>query len=494
MRSWHRRSAALAVFIALAALPPCAAQNQPADSRETWMGVYLGDQKIGYLKMAFARTQYAGQDVYRVDNAFHTKVRMSGAGLEQDVSTRVYFNLKMGPVFEELTMASGGTTTRVEAVYKPGVVQCKLISQGTASPKDLPIPAGVSLVGDSNLYCLADKSLRLGDRFTFSYFNSLALAIETLSAEVLREEKLDIKGTIYNTLVVKSVTPMGEVTAWKEPNGDVVKMVGLMGMTMIRETKEEAMGVQPNGIEQPPADLALLTSVKANIDLPRPERIRQLTVSIIGIGDPKLMINDNRQKVTASHKEGRTAADFVITAKNPNWKHSARLPIKLRSLQAFLTEEPYIQCTNPRITKQARLIVGAERRSIYAAGKIRKWVYGNMRKQGDMGIVRSALDVLNSKSGMCRDYAALYTALARAAGIPTRLVAGLVFHNGSFYYHAWGESFTGEWIPFDATLPGDFVDATHIKLTQGDATSMFEIAKVIGGLSAEISDYKYLEK
>ena len=47
---------------------------------------------------------------------------------------------------------------------------------------------------------------------------------------------------------------------------------------------------------------------------------------------------------------------------------------------------------------------------------------------------------------------------------------------------------------FRRTLGSDFVDATHVKLTQGDATSMFEIARVIGDLKAQILDYKYLEK
>jgi hypothetical protein len=113
-----------------------------------------------------------------------------------------------------------------------------------------------------------------------------------------------------------------------------------------------------------------------------------------------------------------------------------------------------------------------------------------MVPRADSGVPRSAVDILNKPSGVCRDYAILYTALARAAGIPTRLVAGLVYMNGSFYYHAWAESFVGEWVPFDATLSTDFVDATHIKLTEGHATSMFVMAQIIGKLKAEVIEYK----
>ncbi len=92
--------------------------------------------------------------------------------------------------------------------------------------------------------------------------------------------------------------------------------------------------------------------------------------------------------------------------------------------------------------------------------------------------------------GVCRDYAILFAALARNRGIPAKVVAGLTCVDGSFYYHAWVECFVGEWVPFDATLPTDFVDATHIKLAEGDATSMFGMAKVIGSLKAKIISYE----
>jgi hypothetical protein len=234
--------------------------------------------------------------------------------------------------------------------------------------------------------------------------------------------------------------------------------------------------------------------VKADTDVAKPGQVSRLKLSLVGLADKKLVIGDARQKATWSQKDGLGSADYVITAQRPNGKASMVMPFRTADLQPYLAEAPYIQSDDPSIEKQAAAIVGKEKRAFYAASKIRKWVHDSMRLQADMGVVRSAVDVMKNKAGVCRDYAILYTALARAAGIPTKVVAGLVFFDGSFYYHAWAESYTGEWTPFDATLATDFVDATHIKLTQGDATSMFEIAKVIGGLKAQIIDYEYLEK
>ncbi|MDO8682814.1 MAG: transglutaminase-like domain-containing protein, partial [Armatimonadota bacterium] len=244
----------------------------------------------------------------------------------------------------------------------------------------------------------------------------------------------------------------------------------------------------------PAGDFAVLTSMKADVDLPLPRRIKSLKLRVTGIPDQKLAVSDVRQKATWIKTSDKPTVDYAIIAVKPDGKKSAKLPLRAVSLKPFLAEAPYIQCNHPDIKKQARLIVGKETNAFKAANKIRAWVQANMRAQADIGIVRSSLDVLNNRVGVCRDYAILYAALARAAGIPTRIVTGLVFTNGSFYYHVWAESYTGVWTPFDATLNTDFVDATHIKMAQGDATSMFEVSKAIGGLKAHIIDYKHLEK
>lgn len=463
----------------------------PASDRVTWMGVYVSDQKIGYLKMAVRKTTYDGKDALALENTVHTKLKMLGAEMQQDVKTMVYTDLQMKPIHEDFEMSSGGRTTRVEAAFQRDVVKCKVISEGTTTDKSVTIPPGANLMGDSTLYGTGSKKLAVGDKASFYYFNPLSLTIDAVNTEVLRTEKVTLKDKTYDTFVVKNATTMGDVTSWQEDNGDVVKMVALMGMMMVRETEDEALAAETG--YRPPSDFAVLTSVKADTDLSKPGQVSRLKLSLVGVGDKTLVISDPRQKATWSEKDGQGTADYTITAKQPNGKASLLMPFRNADLQPYLSEVPYIQSTDPAITRQAAEIVGNEKRAFYAASKIRKWVHEHMHMKADMGVVRSAVDVLNNKSGVCRDYAILYTALARAAGIPTRLVAGLVFFDGSFYYHAWAESYTGEWTPFDATLATDFVDATHIKMTQGDATSMFEIAKVIGGIKAQIVEYQYLE-
>ena len=166
------------------------------------------------------------------------------------------------------------------------------------------------------------------------------------------------------------------------------------------------------------------------------------------------------------------------------------MPIVGSRFTRYVGSTPYLDCDVTAVKDTADKIVGNEKNAYTACSKIRKWVHANMTTRADIGITRAASDVLKSKVGVCRDYAILFAALARSAGVPAKVVSGLIYTDKAFYYHAWVECYVGEWVPFDATMDSDFVDATHIKLVGGDATSMFGLAKVIGTLKVDVKDFE----
>ena len=73
----------------------------------------------------------------------------------------------------------------------------------------------------------------------------------------------------------------------------------------------------------------------------------------------------------------------------------------------------------------------------------------------------------------------LFVALARAAGLPARVCAGLVFQRDAFYYHFWPEVYVGEWIATDPTFGQAQADATHIQLAGSvmESDSMVEMGE-----------------
>ncbi|MBI1405338.1 MAG: hypothetical protein GC145_04340 [Caulobacter sp.] len=86
----------------------------------------------------------------------------------------------------------------------------------------------------------------------------------------------------------------------------------------------------------------------------------------------------------------------------------------------------------------------------------------------------SALETLNRRAGDCTEAAVLLAALGRAAGIPTRVVNGLVYSreryhgvSNAFLPHSWTLAYVdGAWRSFDLAL--DSFDASHIAISIGD--------------------------
>lgn len=87
------------------------------------------------------------------------------------------------------------------------------------------------------------------------------------------------------------------------------------------------------------------------------------------------------------------------------------------------------------------------------AEAIRAWIAAEVRYEyGASHMSTSALDTLESRRGVCRDFAHLGISLCRAIDIPARMVAGYLHELVPMDAHAWFEAFVGgRWFTFDAT-------------------------------------------
>ena len=115
------------------------------------------------------------------------------------------------------------------------------------------------------------------------------------------------------------------------------------------------------------------------------------------------------------------------------------------------------------------------------ATKLVEWVHREMT-QAPSVTLPSARAVLASRRGDCNEHAVLLAALARAAGIPARVVAGVVYANDGFYYHAWDELWLGRWVSADAIFGQMPADATHIKILEGGPERHLELVEIVGQL------------
>ncbi|MBX3725249.1 MAG: transglutaminase domain-containing protein [Xanthomonadales bacterium] len=102
----------------------------------------------------------------------------------------------------------------------------------------------------------------------------------------------------------------------------------------------------------------------------------------------------------------------------------------------------------------------------------------------------SASDAARLREGDCTEHAVLLAALARAAGIPARVVTGLAysteFGGPAFVPHAWVAAWTGKsWQAFDAALPGQAQLRIAVHAGDGDPWRFYGGVEVLGDLAIE---------
>ncbi len=151
----------------------------------------------------------------------------------------------------------------------------------------------------------------------------------------------------------------------------------------------------------------------------------------------------------------------------------------------FIAASQGVQSDHPEFVRRAAEIVGRKEQPLDKARAIFEWVHRKVDKRATVSLP-SALDVLHTMRGDCNEHTYLFVALARAAGLPAKIMVGLAHHEGAFYYHAWPAVYVGEWLEMDPTWGQEGVDATHIALVQGGLTDQMRLVKVVGQLKIKI--------
>jgi len=97
--------------------------------------------------------------------------------------------------------------------------------------------------------------------------------------------------------------------------------------------------------------------------------------------------------------------------------------------------------------------------------------------------------LLERKRADCTGYATLFTALARAAGLPARTVAGMAYTSDpapAFALHAWSEvRIDGRWQSVDPTFGQRPADGTHVRFPTAPADQL-DLALALPDLEVEV--------
>lgn len=308
----------------------------------------------------------------------------------------------------------------------------------------------------------------MGDEVLVETFDPITMSAGKARVTCVAEETITVMGRSVKTKVFQTDLSGMKSKAWVDAAGEVLRAETPIGFVLQRMHPNDALKLAIQSRDQG-ASLLDFAAIRPQGVAPF-RGAKRMRIELTGLeGIAKIPIDDAQRVL-----------DGGVIEINPLGPSGPPSPALEAELAKALTNDPFLQID----TSAYRREVARNRRR--RNGPVEE---GNAAlrmgvRLGEKDIVPSlptALDVLDTMEGDCNEHTMLYTALARASGLPMRMAIGIVWSDEfkAYYYHAWPEVYAGRWIWIDPTLGQPIADATHIKLVSGDLMSWWRIAPLM---------------
>ncbi len=330
---------------------------------------------------------------------------------------------------------------------------------------------------------------------TYTALNGRSFKIDEVTYTRAGEEKLDLAGISFDTLMIDSLNRGTGVKSrfWIDVNTGMVVKISLPGERLVYLADPSVK----KRIEMVNIDSTL--AHKTNISIPDARGIVYIKVKAV-LQPTGSWITAEGLSIPGQRFEGTVKENLiegVFTVEHERYDGSGAPPFPKdytadESLRGFLEPGEGIESRDPVLTRKAAEITAGSKDSWEAACRLCQWVADNINYEIPGGA--TARRTYDMRAGECGAHSVLLAAFCRSQGIPARVVWGCIYSpnmGGVFGQHAWNEIYMGEagWITVDSTAHEiDFVDSGHIRLGVL-ATSISLNAK-----SFEVLDYRLKEE
>ncbi len=466
--------------------PKTASTDKPSAAaagriRDVWYEFEFSGQKIGFIRSIDERTQVDGRLAYHLNRSSMLSVKRQAQTVEISSTIDSWFALDGTPIRFVHRRTEGAENRTVEGEREGNEFVVRMAVGKNSTEKRFPMTQDLRL--SSSIEVLLADRLKVGAMMEGKVIDETHGDVVPFTSEVASVDKDGL------FLVRQQVGPI-RADVKLDADGTVVHVaLPEMGVTQRRSTRAEAVKAAEA--------FDLFSAALFRMPRPLPDRgeIEELTLQLSSArGATVKVISDDRQTAKPKGK----AARLTIRRQAPP-KTARTRPLSDESRAPFLKGTDYeplddeaLRATADRLTKGKTTVWDGAR-------AINAFVYEHIENKSLARAYASAPEALASREGDCTEHAVLFSALAKIAGIPTRLVTGLVYVGGPnnvFGYHEWVEIWTGEtWLAMDPTFGQDIADATHIKLyagmsnPEGLRASGQVAAGAIGDLEIELVDY-----
>lgn len=454
----------------------------------TWYTVSILGQRVGYAyRAASVENGPDGRPALRVVQKMHSLLMLKGMDESLSVQSEATstYNADLTPIELVINNNEFGRPRKVQARVQGDTIEVVSNSGGAETRETVPKPDDFGTDLQLVLDILAGKA-RVGYRIEFTTYDPdlgkqdrhVMTVTEKIELQDGREAYVVCSKSSRLPVEIKSVIAAdGELMSFSTPS--------LMQLTVQKASEAEALRTA--------APLVLSSEIAADRQIEDARRLDMLKVRLSATtGSTGQMVPaTRRQQVQAEN--GTTV---VTVNRHSSVCTGALLPVTDARFASYLSPSQMAQLDDPEVVSKARQIVGEETDARAAAHKIVMWVHDNLQKVKSEPRLVSGREVLQQMSGDCTEHAVLAATLAGAVGIPCKMVAGLAYARGAFYYHAWVELYVGEWVEMDPAWGEPAVDAGHIRLAAGRAdmealaNMALTVGKHLGSLKVQILDLR----
>jgi len=451
-------------------------ENRWEESKDWWVGLYTNDdKKVGFIQIQTQPDQLSPYGpAFKLSILSRLETVLFATPVNLSIQGSAWFSQRKGLENFQMRLRSGEIKIIIDGEYDGKQLQGNILTGNEKIPYSLPVGKHILLTGGPALPLMDMPVLEPGESISVDVFDPLSMSVQKAIITSQGTETIDTSGSPTKTY--KMTVTLGALTStiWVTPEQEIVQATTPFGLKLKKITPEEAI----SSVEEKTGDLISNTVIKPKGLKPFRDA-KQMWVKIEGVPE-------TRPLPTTVYQVHTTQGYFIQPPENPK---SVPLTEKImRTIpEETLTGDLFVQVEHPKIKQLAQEIVGNEQDLWIKSQKIYEWVYKNIEKRVNINIP-SALSVLEARQGDCNEHTVLFTALARAVGIPTRMCLGLVWSEElqAFGYHAWVEVFIGEWTPMDPTLGQPIADATHIALLHGNIEQWTQLISYVNQIQLEI--------
>lgn len=444
---------------------------QAPEAGEQWMGVYHQDQKIGYTYSSLTPT---GEQYIFLETSL---LRLTVLDTAQTVRTSMRGHLARDFSLHDVDfeLSSGAGNLQASAVVDGKQLRLKMRSGNDVSEQVLPLDQPLYLPAPLRA-ALSAGPMQPGREIEALVFDPTALKNDRMRITIVGHEPVPHATSDTDAWRITEEFRGLQTSAWIDATGTVLREEGPMGFVLVRQSAELATTV--DWATQTALDLVASAAVPVAQPITDARQRMTLKVRLSGI---------ELDNVPSDQEQMRDGGVVTLTRRGLSTMRSYELPYAGADHLAEMAPTAFLQSDHPRIRATAREAIGEEHDAVRVASRLNDWVYTSLRKVPTISIP-NALQVLDMGEGDCNEHAVLLAALARAVGLPTRVVAGAVYLDGAFLYHAWCEVWVGQWVSIDPTFHQFPADATHIKFVIGGPEAHLAMLSVIGRLRIEVLD------